>query len=115
MQMKHISRLAILSFLTGTALGKYCYESGQKWIDVGTEPVISEAIDRVCSTKRLAGDYPQHETIRTCENVAGHSFYVSIQHLDSEGGLDPWLLSPGTCRDLIKKVSRVHLRVSLVW
>lgn len=103
--MKHISRLAILSFLTGTALGKYCYESGQKWIDVGTEPVISEAIDRVCSTKRLAGDYPKHETIRTCENVAGHSFYVSIQHLDSEGGLDPWLLSQGTCRDLIKKVS----------
>lgn len=102
--MKNIVRLAILPLLTDTALGKYCYESGQKWIDVGTEPVISEAIERVCSTKMLAGEYPKHETIRTCENVAGNSFYVSIQHLDSEGGSDPWLLSQGTCRDLLKKV-----------
>lgn len=104
MQPKRTLPLAFLSLLTGTALGK-CYHEGQQWKDVGVETVLDEAFQRVCFTTKLAGMYPKHEAIRTCENVAGNSFLVTIKHIDSMDGLDPWLLTPGTCFDLLKKVS----------
>lgn len=105
MQLKRTIPLAILSFLAGTALGQSCYDKGQEWKDLGTESVLDEAFRRVCDKTNLAGEYPRHEAIRTCENVAGHSFQVTIQHKDSLYGRDPWLLSSGTCFDLLKKVS----------
>lgn len=67
--------------------------------------MLDEAFRRVCFMTRLAGMYPKHEAIRTCENVAGHSFLVTIKHIDSMDGLDPWMLTLGTCFDLLKKVS----------
>lgn len=105
MQLNHILSLAILPLLAGTALGASCYDKGQQWKDVGTEPVLDEAFRRVCDKTNLSGEYKRKEAIRTCENVAGHSFLVTIQHIDSLYGLDPWFLSSGTCFDLLKKVS----------
>lgn len=105
MQIKHTLPLAILTLLAGTALGASCYDKGQQWKDVGTEPVLDEAFRRVCARTNLAGEYPKNEAIKTCENVAGHSFLVTIQHIDDMAGLDRWLLSSGTCFDLLKKVS----------
>lgn len=105
MQLKRTLPLPFLPLLMGTALGKYCYPEGQQWKDVGVETVLDEAFRRVCFTTKLAGMYPKHEAIRTCENVAGNSFLVTIKHIDSMDGLDPWLLTPGTCFDLLKKVS----------
>lgn len=104
MQFKHTLPLTILPLLAGTALGSSCYDKGQQWKDVGTETVLDEAFRRVCDKTRLAGMYPRHEAVRTCENVAGHSFLVTIQHIDSMYSLDPWFLSSGTCFDLLKKV-----------
>ncbi|KAI7786046.1 hypothetical protein LA080_004900 [Diaporthe eres] len=104
MQLKRTLPLIILPLLTGTALGASCYDKGQQWKDVGTESVLDEAFRRVCDKTNLAGEYKRKEAIRTCENVAGHSFLVTIQHIDSLYGLDPWYLSSGTCFDLLKKV-----------
>lgn len=108
MQLKRTLPLAILPLLAGTALGQSCYGKGQEWKDVGTESVVDEAFRRVCDKTNLAGEYPRHEAIKTCENVAGHSFQVTIQHKDSLYGRDPWFLSSGTCFDLLKKV-RIYL------
>ena len=107
MQLKRILHLAALSLLTGTALGQSCYDKGQQWKDVGVESVLDEAFVRVCNPKKLGGEYRRHETIRSCENVAGHSFFVSIQHIDSFklGDGEFWRLTPETCFDLLKKVS----------
>lgn len=105
MQLKRTLPLAILPLLAGTALGQSCYSKGQQWKDLGTDVVVDEAFRRVCDKTNLAGEYPRHETIKTCENVAGHSFLVTIQHKDSLYGRDPWFLSSGTCFDLLKKVS----------
>lgn len=104
MQIKRTLPLTILPLLAGTALGSSCYDKGQQWKDVGTETVLDEAFRRVCDKTRLAGMYPRKEVVRTCENVAGHSFLVTIQHIDSMYSLDPWFLSSGTCFDLLKKV-----------
>lgn len=105
MQLKRTPFLAILPVLTGTALGASCYNKGQQWKDVGTESVLHEAFRRVCDKTNLAGEYKRHEAIKTCENVAGHSFLITIQHIDSMYSLDPWYLSSETCFDLLKKVS----------
>lgn len=105
MQLKRTLPLAILPLLAGTALGQSCYDKGQEWKDIGTDVVVDEAFRRVCDKTNLAGEYPRHEAIKTCENVAGHSFLVTIQHKDSLYGRDPWFLSAGTCFDLLKKVS----------
>lgn len=105
MHLKRTLPLAALPLLAGTALGQSCYGKGQQWKDIGTEVVVDEAFRRVCDKTNLAGEYPRHEAIKTCENVAGHSFQVTIQHKDSLYGRDPWLLSSGTCFDLLKKVS----------
>lgn len=105
MQIKHSLPIVILPLLASTALGASCYDKGQQWKDVGTESVLDEAFRRVCDKTKLAGEYPKHEAIRTCENVAGHSFLITIQHMDDIGGLDRWFLSSGTCFDLLKKVS----------
>lgn len=105
MQLNRALPLAVLSLLAGTALGASCYAKGQQWKDVGVESVMDEAFRRVCDKTKLAGKYPRHETIRTCENVAGHSFLVTIRHIDSLYSLDPWMLTSATCFDLLKKVS----------
>lgn len=105
MQLKLTLPLAILPLFAGTAMGQSCYGKGQHWKDVGTESVVDEAFRRVCDKTNLAGEYPRHEAIKTCENVAGHSFLVTIQHKDSLYGRDPWFLSSGTCFDLLKKVN----------
>lgn len=114
MQLNRTLPLTFLTLLTGTALGKYCYPEGQQWKDVGVDSVLYEAFQRVCFTNKLAGTYPKHEAIRTCENVAGNSFLVTIKHIDSMDGLDPWLLTPGTCFDLLKKVSECFCACILV-
>lgn len=105
MQLRHTLPVAIITFLARTALGASCYTKGQKWKDVGVETVVDEAFRRVCATTNLAGKYPKNEAIRSCENVAENSFLVTIKHIDSMDGLDPWLLSSRACFNLLKKVS----------
>ncbi|KAG8162189.1 hypothetical protein KVR01_007954 [Diaporthe batatas] len=65
-------------FLTAMAESMYCYQSGEKFSDLGDNMDISNAFNRICD--RIGGkDYKLGQKVSDCENVGDHSLDVSIK------------------------------------